>query len=61
MNMSFISSSEANNACFMSGKDSPDFGGPALPFISSGSLPMGVWWTKTTKDGKGLSIIYIFG
>ena len=34
--------------------------GPAPPFFDSGGPQTGVWSTKTTKDGKCLSVIFIF-
>ena len=34
--------------------------GPAPPFFGSGGPQTGVWSTKTTKDGKCLSVILIF-
>ena len=34
--------------------------GPAQPFFGSGGPQTGVWSTKTTKDGKCLSVIFIF-
>ena len=35
--------------------------GPAPPFFGSGGPQTGVWSTKTTKDGKRPSVIFIFG
>ena len=34
--------------------------GPAPQFFGSGGPQTGVWSTKTTKDGKCLSVIFIF-
>ena len=62
-----VSLRRCNTTCFCDKKiqntrwvGRQDSVGLAPPFFGSGGPQTGVWLTKTTKDGKCLSVIFIF-